>query len=389
MSGSRMHLLYFASASFGGLADYAREQARALAQHGVALEVLCPPSFRPAADSAGVRVSPQLREAQPDASARSRLARLRRFLALEVGNHRQLARVIREHGHRHVLLASYAEYFAPLWSGPLRRLAREGVMFGAVVHDPVRDAVLGPAWWHRRSVAEAYSFLRHAFVHESITLDTVRPAPDLITTVIPHGPYEFATTLPARGHARQQLDLPLDKTILLAFGHIRDSKNLHLIIEALQHFPELYLVVAGTELSASQRPVEHYRQLARQFGVDARCRWHDRFIRADEVGAFFAAADFLCLTYARSFRSASGVLSAATQFRKPALASSGAGPLRSAVNNYRLGVWVEPDDAAAVVAGLRELLTAPPQPRWDDYVRDHSWERNAAIVADAFFGGAN
>ena len=45
---------------------------------------------------------------------------------------------------RRVLLATYLEYLALLWAPSLRRLMRRGVVFGAVVHDPVRDYIVGP-----------------------------------------------------------------------------------------------------------------------------------------------------------------------------------------------------------------------------------------------------
>ncbi|MGH8018610.1 MAG: glycosyltransferase family 4 protein, partial [Opitutaceae bacterium] len=364
-----MRLLYFAPLSFGGLADYARDQAAALARRGIEVEVLCAPAFPKLPD--GIRRNDSLDDPGNKAGG-GRLARAGRFFKTMVGQHRQLARVISQSAHRHVLLGSYAEYFAPFWSPALRRLAREGAVFGAVVHDPVRDAVLGPKQWHRRSVADGYSFLKYAFVHESVALDTVRPMPGLEMLVIPHGPYHFETEMPERRVAREKLGLPADAPVLLAFGHIRDNKNLDLVIRALAEAPELRLLVAGHELSSGQRPASAYRKLAQQLGVANRCHWHVRFIPEKEIGCFFAAADFLALTYGAGFRSASGVLSVSSQFRKPCVASSGAGPLRTLVQKYQLGVWVAPDDAEALAKGLRQLLAEGVHPRWDAFVRENS-----------------
>ncbi len=379
-----MRLTYFAPLDHGGIADYAREQVRALAALGHEIDLLCTPRFHEV-DTPGVRTHATLRPT-PRERPRTRAGKAWVFLRQMVGQHRGLARFVRRHGHRRVLLGSYAEYFAPLWIGPMRRLAREGVVFGAVVHDPVRDAVLGPPAWHRRSIAEAYSFLRHAFVHEDVRLDTVRPAPALTTTVIPHGPYRFETEIPARAVARGRLGLPADAPVLLAFGHIRDNKNLDLTIRALARCQELHLLVAGAELRSGQRTAADYRAIARAAGVETRCHWHVRFIETREIGTFFAAADHVALTYGGGFRSASGVLNTAVQFRLPCLASSGPGPLRTLVRRYELGVYVEPDDPAALEEGLIRLLAAPPRPRWDDYMRDNSWEENARLVAGAFAG---
>jgi glycosyltransferase involved in cell wall biosynthesis len=296
-------------------------------------------------------------------------------------NQAVLAQTIRQQQCRWVLFGSYFEYLAPLWAWRLRQLARAGVVFGAVVHDPVRDFQLGPAWWHRRCVAAGYSFLREAFVHEAIPLDTARPMPALRTTVIPHGPYRFPPALHARAELRRQLSLPAAARVVLVFGHIRDGKNLDLLLQALVTCPDLHLLVAGEAQSSGQKPAAHYRQMAGRLGVTDRCRWVLGHIAPGEVGGFFEASDLVALTYSRAFRSASGVLNVAVQFRKPCLASSGEGNLKSKVLQYGLGIWVEPDAAAALARGLQAWLAAPPTPRWADYERENSWARNAELVA--------
>lgn len=379
-----MRLLYFAPFVFGGLADYAREQASALGRRGLQVEFLCPPGL-PTPVQAPFRRRSELADPGPSLPAPGRLARALRFAQLCLRQHRQLARLIEVEGHRHVLFAAYGEYFAPLWSGPLRRAARRGTVFGAVVHDPIRDARHGPRRWHERAVADAYSFLRHAYVHEPIELPTGRPMPDLCTHVLPHGPYRFDTVVPPRELARARLGLPPEATVLLAFGHLRDNKNLDLVIEALAAMPEVHLLVAGRPLSPRHRPAGFYCARAEAAGVAHRCHWHIAAIPEVDVGVYFAAADMLCLTYSGGFRSASGVLSASSQFRLPCLASSGPGPLQSMVERYRLGVWVEPDAPDALVAGLRRLLAEGVSPRWDDFARECSWERNAEVVATSLF----
>ncbi|RME68871.1 MAG: glycosyl transferase family 1, partial [Verrucomicrobia bacterium] len=56
-----MKLLYFASNEHGGLADYAREQACALAHRGVEIELVCAPGF-PATAAPGILRTEILRE---------------------------------------------------------------------------------------------------------------------------------------------------------------------------------------------------------------------------------------------------------------------------------------------------------------------------------------
>lgn len=168
----------------------------------------------------------------------------------------------------------------------------------------------------------------------------------------------------------------------MSFGHIRDGKNLDLAIQALKEFPDSYLVVAGKEQSSGQKPVAFYQKLAEKMSVANRCRWFNRFVAENEVGDFFAAADLVLLTYGKNFRSASGVLNAAVNFRKPCLASSGDGNLKSVIERYGLGIWVEPDSSKAMIDGLRQWVVRFRHPRWNDYAVENSWELNARIVSE-------
>jgi glycosyltransferase involved in cell wall biosynthesis len=202
--------------------------------------------------------------------------------------------------------------------------------------------------------------------------------------------------------------------VFLAFGQIRDGKNLDLFLRAMTHLPKhVKLLVAGKGDSGASRPPEFYQNLAQELGVADRCRWDIRRIPEDEVGDIFAACDVVLVTYSAKFRSASGVLNAAVSARKTVLASSGLGPLKTVVEKYHLGVFVEPDDLEEVLRGSRQLMDAlappatqnldnrrstldacfPPAttdsphdtagvllPAWDRYESDNSWKENATIV---------
>jgi glycosyltransferase involved in cell wall biosynthesis len=377
-----MRLLYYSPNSYGGLADYAHEQANALVDLGIEVELLATSAWR-SRHGEQYGVSPILSEA----TSNDRVARWRSRLKLGrsiMHNASDLAARIRGANYRHVLFGSFTEYLAPFWAGRLKRLADRGVVFGAVIHDPVRDFVVGPLWWHRRSVAAGYSFLREAFVHEQIDLDTVRRVPALRTTVIPHGPYLFSQPTRSRQEVRQQLNIPLSSPLLLAFGHVRDDKNLDLALHALADLPEVHLLVAGKAQSDAQKPVAWYRQLAGQLQIERRCHWIDEYIDPSEVGNLFTAADLVLLTYRANFRSASGVQNIAAFYQKPCVASSGEGNLASVIRKYDLGVFIEGRDLKALSAGIRRAIESPPAARWDDYLRENSWRRNAELVLAAF-----
>ena len=116
------------------------------------------------------------------------------------------------------------------------------------------------------------------------------------------------------------------------------------------------------------------------------------------MGDIFAACDAVLVTYSAKFRSASGVLNAAVSARKQMLASSGAGPLKTVVEKYHLGVFVEPDDLEEIVRGAskfvpnfeteqpatRYQLHATSAPAGDRYELENSWEENARKVVKVF-----
>ncbi|MHC5738681.1 glycosyltransferase family 4 protein [Nostoc sp.] len=378
-----MKLLYYSPASYGGIADYAHEQANALVDLGIDVILLTTPKYQTGRGEK-YKVVPILWEITLTQPLPHKLLKTIYSNSVILNNFTQLANFIERYNFQYVVLGSYVEYLAPLWSGRLRRLVKKGVVFAAIVHDPVRDFVVGPRWWHRWSIACGYSFLSQAFVHESINLDTVRPMPQLQTTVIPHGIYHFADANKSRQQIRASLNLPLDAKVMLAFGHIRDNKNLDLVIRAMVYFPDLYIVVAGQEQSLAQRPVAFYQELAQTLGVAERCCWEIRFIPDTEIGNFFVATDITILTYSSIFHSASGVLNTAINYRQPCLASSGESSLRSVIQKYDLGIWVEPDDVDAIVKGIKKILENPPNPQWERYLQENSWLLNANIVLNSF-----
>ncbi len=290
-----------------------------------------------------------------------------------------------------ILFACYAEYFSPFWAPVLRRLAKDGVIIGTIAHDPVRDFVVGPMWWHRWSVRQGYSFVRHVFVHDDTPVDFGGQKPDRISVHhIPHGPYEISKPSLSRASMRSDFGYMESDVVFLSFGHIRDGKNLDRFIRTMSRLPaHVKLLVAGSGGVTSQKPPEFYQNLAAELGVADRCCWEIGRIPEGRVGDLFAAADRILLTYSSTFRSASGVLNTAVMAQKPVLASSGSGPLKNLVRKYNLGIWVEPDDDKPVFAGAMQSLSDSIDPDWSGYLSENSWEANAKGVVRAFASGCS
>jgi glycosyltransferase involved in cell wall biosynthesis len=372
-------ILYHCSESLGGLAEYSRHQAAALAEIP-SVEVLW---HAPESVKAPERVFPLQPLCMPRRkSGRRKPRRAVDFAVDTLSPYEELAKQIKRTQPDAVLLSAWSEYFAPLWAPTLRRWQGQGIRFGAVIHDPVRDYVRGPLWWHRYSIRQAYSFLDVAFTHDATPLDTCGASACLKTIQLPHGPYPVPLGEASKTELKRHFGIPETAHVLLSFGHIRDGKNLDQIIAALPSLPSAHLLIAGREQSAGQKPAAYYQDLASRLGVVDRCHWHTGYIPNDEVWKYFRASDLLLLTYSQDFRSASGVLNVNAQFGLPVLASAGSGPLLDAVKQYNLGSMLQRPDAASITQAVPQSLRVKGE--WQRFVKENSWHINAERVVESF-----
>lgn len=373
-----MNLTIWCELAAGGIADYAHDQATALAARGLAVELLCPPSFLVGRTPDYV-AKPVLYDTRPRPYSR---LKSRRAVQISVGllaNARIVARHIADRRPDAVLI-HFSEYLAPLWVWRMRRLRRRGVHFFSVLHDPAREYVVGPAWWHRWSVRLAFDMLDAVFVH---THDPVSVPAAVDVVWLPYGIHHFPEPTQSAAEVRGALDIPEDAVMLTSFGYVRDNKNIDLVIRAIADLPEIYLIVAGSEQAGGNRPVSYYQELAAELGCADRCRWINRFVSVEDTANLMAASDLSLLVYARRFVSSSAALGVTVNFRKPCLISSGSATTEAVVRQYRLGIWVEPDDVSAIRAGLCDWLENGIVPDWEGYLEDYGWARNARVTEQA------
>lgn len=170
----------------------------------------------------------------------------------------------------------------------------------------------------------------------------------------------------------------------MAFGSIRNHKNLDLSIRALLDNPNAFLVVIGNAPSHKDRPLKYYQMLADDLGLSKRVFISDMFVHDEKRLSYFMAADFLLLTHAGSFHSQTSSLTTAVNARRRVLASSGSSPMRDLIEHYGLGVFVEPDSSEAVADGMATLLNSElNEPRWEDYESYATWETNVTRLIQA------
>jgi glycosyltransferase involved in cell wall biosynthesis len=373
-------VLLFSPSVAGGIAEHTFYQAGALESAGAKVTCLVPANFLDGRKTAFEKI---VCLANPVPSDVSRIARKIKMAWRIISSRLVLAWHVVRHQPDLVLLDSYVEYFAPFWVWPHWLLSRIGqVKYAANLHDPVRNFQLGPAWCHRLSVWFAYLPLDFVLVHDK--LPEPSPVPARVHTVrVPVGLYEINGPVPDSAAVRREWGVKDGQKVFLAFGSVRDGKNLDLAIRALAQVPEAFLVVAGALASGNDKPFAFYRKLAASLNVSGRCRLYEGFVADADLGKYFAGTDFVLLTYSASFHSQSGVLNVAACAHKPVLASASPSPLMHSVKNFNLGVAVTPDSPGAIVEGMHQLMKSPPEPRWNEYEAIASWGANARGVLEA------
>ena len=290
-----------------------------------------------------------------------------------------------ENNIKFVLVGAFSEYASPFWIRYFSKLKGEGVLIGSIVHDPVRDFELGPSWWHRMSIRKVYEQMDFAFVHHDIELDMAGASsvPERIVIPFPSFSFDSAVVETSDG-MREALGIPKEAVVFLSFGHIRDSKNIDLVLRAMVDNPKVHLIVAGKEQSSAAKPAVFYEDLSDQLGVKDRLYMINRFIEESELSELFGSADFAILTYSAKFHSGSAALGTCVHFRKRMLVSAAEGPLVVSTRDFGLGVCVEPDSEKAISDGFAKLIDNPSEASWEAFELEYSWERNAKRVLRAF-----
>lgn len=351
-------VLIFAPSPFGGLSEHVHYQATELIRRGFAVTVLCRRDFaKPEVDVPYHQERRLL--TRPGSSLVMRLVRA----ALGIANWYILAWRIVRLRPAFVVLEANTELHAPLWFLPLWLLRLAGVLILANFHDPVRGPQPGQGrvlkrLSHGLNIRLAYASLCGGLIHGPPPPRAFLPA-RLVIREAPFGPFTDLLDKQPAFDLRARLGIAPEAFVVLAFGHIADRKNLDLLIEALAGVPEVHVVVAGRIASSSDRGIAFYAACAERVGVAERVHFVTGYITEADIPAYFAASDAIALTYRRGFVSQSGVLQIAALWDRPLLASGGPGPLRDTVDEFELGLTVEPDSVPAIATGLRRLIDQP------------------------------
>jgi len=140
-----------------------------------------------------------------------------------------------------------------------------------------------------------------------------------INIICPHGDYLIQYRDIDQSDAREALNIPKDRTVLLHFGNIRAYKGLDLAKEVFARWrrPDKYLLVAGRlkapRRSVLERLLDRWNSRLRKRRGD--CRYDLGMVPNDRVAYYFSAADIVMVSHRAGLTS--GILAMAATFGKP------------------------------------------------------------------------
>jgi glycosyltransferase involved in cell wall biosynthesis len=148
--------------------------------------------------------------------------------------------------------------------------------------------------------------------------------------------------------SRAALNTPADKPLILWLGRMEREKGPDIVIRALSHVPRAYLWMAGS--GSYEKEV---KALAGEIGVADRVRflgWRD------DIHPLLLAADlYVC---ASRFEAHGNIVLEAWAHGLPLVSARSPGP-EHLIEDRKTGLLVANDDAAAMAAGLNELIAQP------------------------------
>jgi len=383
-SSSQLNLdiLIHCPGSHGVVPDQLHMQATALHDLGIRILLLCSPGFLRTRNPA-YPVDTCLAEGASNHTAGS-ISRKWIKHVQTIRNQLRLAAEVYRLQPSIVLSASHIEKDSPLWVWPLVFFARfRNVVFATNLHFSQPDKTETSKWW--RSVCYKFSFYPTsiAIAHKRLSNPNVIPG-NVRLVEVPLGPDNKDHVDESSKLIRKGWKVPRGKKVFLAFGAIRNHKNLDLAIWALVDNPDAFLVILGGISSHKDKPIKHYQRLAEDLGLTRRVYISDEFVAEEKRKSYFEAADFIILTYTASYHSQTSSLNSAVEANRRVLASSGTSPMRDLVEHFGLGVYVDPDSRQAVADGMATLLVGDlPAPNWEGYLKHATWENNVLRLLEA------
>lgn len=280
-----------------------------------------------------------------------------------------------------VILQWWTTFWAPVWLvlGSLIRLFLPESQVLYICHNVLPHET---RWWDP-PLARLVLRLGNRFIVQASEEKTRLLAliPDAEIAVVPLPIFDmFARERIPKEEARDKLGLPLEASVLLFFGIVRQYKGLRDILMTLPHIQtqldKVILVVAG-EFWEDKQP---YMDMIERLGIADSVLIEDRYIPNERVPLYFSAADALVAPYQRA--TGSGAVQMGRGFKVPVVTTA-VGGMREIVDDESVTL-VAPGDIDALANAITQLLVDRPGPAMmgevDEPQDTNSWMRLVDVI---------
>jgi glycosyltransferase involved in cell wall biosynthesis len=148
-------------------------------------------------------------------------------------------------------------------------------------------------------------------------------------------------------NAKSDLGIRADQLILLSFGALHRGKDVDVVLNAMEAFPNLALVHAG-QTHGRLRGMKNRHPGLRVSVIDS-------FIPEESKPTYFGFASAVILSYTKEFTGTASMLWEACRYRVPVIASDNE-QLAELVSRYKLGVTFHAQDADSLKDAINRFL---------------------------------
>jgi len=247
-----------------------------------------------------------------------------------------------------VIFMHWMPFFAPVYGRMAHKLRKAGVRTTAIVHNALPHERQPMAGWLTRRFVELCD--RVIALSNTVKRDLESIGVEQSIDVRFHPSYDHFGPLIDQAKAREALEIPQDRPVLLFFGLVRHYKGVDELIRAAGLMTESATIVIAGEWYESREQAD---ELIKESGVGDRIHILDRYIPDAEVATLFSAADVVVQPYRSATQS--GVVQTAFHFQRPVVVT-GVGGLPEMVRHEEEGLVIPPEDTHALAGALDRVL---------------------------------
>lgn len=217
---------------------------------------------------------------------------------------------------------------------------------------------------------------------ETVRKDLLSLKPNAKYIFHPHPIYDHYGIKEDLTTSRNNLNIPVNKKVILFFGFIREYKGLDILIETMNYLSDDYLLIIAGEVYGS---FDKYQNIIDKYSLQNKIQLHTKYISDNEVPLYFSAADVLVLPYKSATQS--GIIGISHHFDLPVI-SSDAGGLREMVKDGQTGFVVNNPELGKFAEVIKKYFAENKKEEFSRNIREekskYSWKSFADGIIELY-----